>query len=102
MINVIKLLLTNQIHKHMLIIASIEICYFIDLKFLIFQQLIVYIFLFVFRKIVFQYKLLIDQTKILLICTSMFTIINYLLCNHKIQNCMYINKTLMLKNVYLH
>ena len=101
-INAIKLLLTNQIYEHTLVIAAVKIQFFFDLKFSIFQQLIAYITVYVFRKITAEYKKMIEFTIALFACIRNFTASTKLPCSYKIQSRMFDNETLKLKDVHLH
>ena len=101
-INAIKLLLTNQTHEHTLVIAAAKIRFFSDLRFSIFQQLVAYITVYALRKIAAEYKKIIEFTTALLVCTENFIASTGLPCSHKIQNRMFDDKTLKLKDVHLH
>ena len=102
MVNAIKLLLINQIHEHTLAIVRAEIRFFFDLRFPILNQLVSYITIYAFRKIAEKYKKMIEFQTTLFSCSGIFIGITRLSCSHKIQNRIFNDETLMLKNVHLH
>lgn len=83
-IDQIDLLLINEFHDYKLNFDDVKNCYSLNLNKFIFYQIKIYIILHAIKKILPQYKLLIDQTMIVFAYTNTFIIFIDLSCNHKI------------------
>jgi hypothetical protein len=100
--NEINLLFINEHHKHVLALADEKIKFSTALRKFVFNQLKAHITHYAIRKIVTQYDLLIEKFIVIDLCIRTFIIIIELSCNHKIQNRLFNEESLLLKNVHSH
>ncbi len=102
MINNVNFLLINQHHDYLLSLKEQKIRYSLNLRKKIFQQLVFHISHYALRKISVQYDLLTEKSIAIESCTNVFIITMRLSCSHKIQEKMYEEKTILMKDVHLH
>ncbi len=100
--NDINLLLINEHHNHILKLKDDKMRFSMKLRKSIFQLISSYITTSIIRRIAAQYQLLIEKSTILIACTHVFIIITELSCNHKIQERLFNEECLLLKNVHSH
>ena len=98
----VALLLTNELHNHLIAINSAKDRYPTDLRKPIFQRLASRVTPFALRKILGQYNLLVDQPTAIRACTEVFTTVTGLPCNHRIQERLYDDGVLLLEDVHPH
>ena len=101
-IDEITLLLTNELHEHLIVINSVKNRISTDFNKTIFNCLKEQITLFALQKILDQYRLLIERSTAIRACSEVFTTIIDLLCSHKIQKRLYDKDVLLLQNVHSH
>jgi hypothetical protein len=105
-IDEIILLLTNELHNHLIIINSTKDRYLINLRKSVFQRLTSHVTSHALRKVLLQYNLLVEQSIAIRACINVFTITIDLSCSHKIQKRLYQEDededVLLLKNIYSH
>jgi hypothetical protein len=102
MINEINLLLMNEYHNYLLKFEKTKMRLSMKLNKSIYQRLIAHVTSHVLKKIDEQYKLLINQSIAFSSCTNVFIIIIELSCNHQIQNRLFDEEFLTLKDVHSH
>ncbi len=102
MIDEINFLLMNEYHNYLLKFEEAKMRLSMKLNKSIYQRLIAHVTSHVLKMIDKQYKLLINQSIALSFCTNVFTIIIELSCNHRIQNRLFDEEFLTLKNVHSH
>ena len=99
----ISLLLTNELHDHLITINEAKNRFPMRLCKPIFQQLAAYISPYALRKIGEPYSLLVDRPTVIGPCTHTFITVMGLLCSHKIQEQMYEPKScFLLEDVHPH
>ena len=102
MINDIILLLLDEYKNHLIAFDEIKIRYSFDLRKSIYQQIILYVTLFVVRKIETQYQLLTRDSIVIFVCIEVFFLSMNLFCNYRIQECLYKDEFLILKDIHSH
>jgi hypothetical protein len=102
MINEINLLLMNEYHNYLLKFEEAKMRLSMKFNKSIYQRLIAHVTSHVLKMIDEQYKLLINQSIAFSSCTNVFTIIIELFCNHRIQNRLFDEEFLTLKDVHSH
>ncbi len=100
--NDINLLLINEHHNHILKLKDDKMRFSMKLRKSIFQLIFSYITTSIIRRIAAQNQLLTKKSTILAACTHVFIIITELSCNHKIQERLFDEECLLLKNVHSH
>jgi hypothetical protein len=101
-IDAINLLLINEYTTYLMKIDDDKIRLSMKLNKSIFQNLIAHIIISALRRIMNQYKLLTEQSTMMLACTNIFIDITELSCNHKIQKRLFAEEKLMIENVHSH
>jgi hypothetical protein len=101
-IDEINLLLTNELHDYLLKLKDNKIRFSMHLNKSIYSQIVVYVSRHAIKKINTQYNLLTNWSTALSRCIEIFIIIIDLFCSHKIQQRMYENERLLMKNVHFH
>jgi hypothetical protein len=102
MMNDIDLLLKNELHNYHLALEKAKIRFFMSFRKSIFQNLIAYVIFHVLKMILEQYNLLTERSTIFSRCTNVFIITIDLSCSHKIQERLYNEEFLLLKDVHVH
>ncbi len=102
MINDINLLLINEYTAYLMKINDDKIRLLMKLRKSIFQNLAAFVIIYVLRKIMIQFKLLTNQSTMMLSCINVFITIIELSCNHKIQKRLFDEECLMIDDVHSH
>jgi hypothetical protein len=102
MIDEINLLLMNEYHNYLLKFEEAKIRLSMKLNKSIYQRLTAHVTSYILRMIDEQYKLIINQSIALSSCTNAFIIIIELSCSHRIQNRLFDEEFLILKDVHSH
>ncbi len=100
--NDINLLLINEQHNYLIDINETRLRYSIELRKSIFNQLASFVTSIALRKILSQYKKLIERLTIIAACIRIFTTITELSCSHKIQQRLYEEESLLIEDVHSH
>jgi capsule polysaccharide modification protein KpsS len=92
MIDAINLLLINEYSIYLMKVENDKIRLSMKLNKSIFQNLIAHIITSVLRRIMNQYKLLIEQSTMMFACINIFIDITELSCSHKIQKRLFVEE----------
>ncbi len=98
----INLLLINEYTNYLTKINIDKTRFLMKLNKPIFQNLAAFVIIYALRKIMTQYQLLTDQPTVLQPCTKIFTSITELPCSHVIQERLFNDEKLLLKDVHPH
>ncbi len=98
----INLLLTNELHNHLLVVENAKIRFSMRLNKFIFQQVASYVALNALKMILDQYDLFMERPTILSFCTHVFITITGLSCSHKIQERLYEEDFILLEDIHNH
>jgi hypothetical protein len=102
MMNDINLLLINELHNHLLAVENAKIRFSMRRNKFIFQQVASYVVLNVLKMILDQYDLFVQRLTTLSFCTHVFITIIGLSCSHKIQERLYEEDFILLKDIHNH
>jgi hypothetical protein len=102
MMNSVDLLLMNEYQDYLLKLEEQKVRYSLNLRKQIYQQLRAYITHYALRKISHQYDLLTERSTAINACINVFIIITELLCSHRIQQRLYDEEIILLKDVHSH
>ncbi len=102
MMNEINSLFINEQHNYLIEMKKSKMRYFIELRKFIFDSLTSFVTSTALWKILSQYKKLIECFTIISACIEIFITIIELSCSHKIQNRMYEEECLLIKDVHSH
>ncbi len=100
MMNEISMLLMNKYHNHTLQLTNDKIRYLMKFRKSIFKIIFSYIIISIIKQIYSQYELVIERLTTISICKSVFIIIINLSCSHKIQEKLFDEEHLLIKNTH--
>ena len=99
----LNLMLINQRHDYLIAAKKAKIRYSMNLKIDAFRNLIAFVISYALKKILEEYKRLIDQFTIFFVCIKAFSIFLGLSCAHVIQERLTFNDNeLMIEDVHFH
>ncbi len=98
--NDINFMLINKLQNYRIDLNDDRMRYLIELRKSIFDQLIFFVITIVLRKILSQYKMLIDRFIVIFACINVFIIITELFCNHRIQKRLFHDECLLIEDVH--
>jgi hypothetical protein len=101
-VNDINLMLINELQNYRIALDDDRMRYLMKLRKSIFEQLIFFVTTIAHRKILSQYKLMIERFTVLSACIKIFITIIELLCSHRIQKRLFQRKCLLIENVHSH
>ena len=101
-VNDFILMLMNEYQNHLIKINETKIRLFMNFRKLIFQHIIAHVISTVLKKIMSQYKLLIDQSTTFLFCIESFFTSMKFSCSHKIQKRLFNENDILLNDVHFH
>jgi hypothetical protein len=100
--NDINLILIDELHNYCIALNDDRMRSSIELRKLIFDQLTSLIITNALRKILSQYKLMIERITVLSVCINVSIIITELLCNHRIQKRLFQEECLLIEDIHFH
>lgn len=100
-VNAISLLLTNELHDHILAVNEAKMRVSLRLRKSIFQRISSYVSPHALRKVLEQYSLVVDKPTVLQSCIDAFTTTLGLPCCHKIQQRMYEPEGCLLIKIFI-
>jgi hypothetical protein len=101
-VNDIDFMLINELQKYRIALDDDRMRYLMKLRKSIFEQLVFFVSTNVLRKILSQYKLMIERFTVLSACIKIFITIIELLCSHRIQKRLFQKECLLIENVHSH
>jgi hypothetical protein len=102
MINAINLLLMNEYQNYRLKLKDEKTRYSLNLRQKIYRRLCAHITHYALRKISHQYDLLTNRSTIFQACINIFIIITELSCSYRIQDRLYQEEIIQLRDVHSH
>jgi glycerol-3-phosphate dehydrogenase len=102
MMNNLNFLLINQHHDYSIEFENVKIRYSLQCRIDFFQNIFAFVTSFALRKILNQYKRLIDESTILSACIKTFSTTLRLSCAHVIQERVESTDCLLIENVHSH
>jgi uncharacterized protein YacL len=99
-VNDIDFMLINELQNYRIALDDDRMRYLMKLRKSIFEQLVFFISTNALRKILSQYKLMIERFTVLSACIKIFIIIIGLLCSHRIQERLFQRECLLIENVH--
>jgi HJR/Mrr/RecB family endonuclease len=100
--NDINFMLINEFQNYHIAFNDDRMRYFMKLRKSVFEQLVFFVITIALRKILSQYKLMIERFIVMSVCINVFIIIIKLFCNHRIQKRLFQRKCLLIENVHSH
>jgi hypothetical protein len=99
-VNDINLMLINELQNYRIALDDDWMRYLMKLRKSVFEQLVFFVITIVLRKILSQYKLMIERFTVLFACIKIFIIIIELLCSHRIQKRLFQKECLLIESVH--
>jgi hypothetical protein len=101
-VNDIDLMLINELQNYRIALDDDRMRYSMKLRKPVFEQLAFFVSTNVLRKILSQYKLMIERFTVLPACIKVFITITELPCSHRIQKRLFQKECLLIENVHSH
>jgi HJR/Mrr/RecB family endonuclease len=99
-VNDINFMLINELQNYRIALDDERMRYFMKLRKSVFEQLVFFVTTIALRKILSQYKLMIERFTVMSACINVFITIIELLCSHRIQKRLFQKKCLLIEDVH--
>jgi hypothetical protein len=101
-VNEINLLLINELQNYRIDLNDDRMRYLMKCRKSVFDQIAFFVSINVLRKILSQYKLLMERSIVMSACINVFIIIIELFCSHRIQKRMFQKGSILIEDVHSH